>query len=76
MVQLKESLNLNRVSKANLFQFHNGSIKGMATAFEHWAKDKFQFHNGSIKGVIIKHFNPGRDTFQFHNGSIKGGRGR
>ena len=72
MVRLKGCRKILIVADKILFQFHNGSIKGIQPKKDWQGEQRFQFHNGSIKGN--KPFNPKHDKsgFQFHNGSIKG----
>ncbi len=56
----------------NIFQFHYGSIKGMAPT-SYWLKvNTFQFHYGSIKGAMGVLVGGNANKFQFHYGSIKG----
>ena len=56
----------------NLFQFHNGSIKGRIPLPSTFRVHTFQFHNGSIKGIMVRLTISLTGMFQFHNGSIKG----
>ena len=52
MVRLKDYGNNNRKYQVLPFQFHYGSIKGLAEKPETHAWYWFQFHYGSIKGHI------------------------
>ena len=70
MVRLKAVSEIISISQ-NSFQFQNGAIKSLLTAFGINCTLQFQFQNGAIKSCLKRQKALLIAMFQFQNGAIK-----